>query len=179
MPGHAQTALSAYPELSCFGLPAKIPLQGFTDNIFCAGKDKTLRFLKNVLDEICTLFPSPYIHLGGDEALKGNWNTCPDCRKRIADQGLKNSHDLQLWFSAEMANYLKSKGRKAIFWGDVVYREGYPLPDNVVIQWWNYRGHRDLTLRNALKGNHPVVCSGIFFNRNIGLNREASNLVLL
>lgn len=59
-------------------------------------------------------------------------NKCPDCQKRIADLGLKNSHDLQLWFSAQMAEYLKSKGKKAIFWGDVVYNDGYPLPDNIV-----------------------------------------------
>ena len=124
MPGHAEAALSAYPELGCFGLPVEIPQSGFTQNIFCAGKDGTLRFLKNVLDEVCALFPSPYIHLGGDEAPKGNWDQCPDCRKRITTEGLKDSHDLQLWFSAQMANYLKSKGRKAIFWGDVVYHDG-------------------------------------------------------
>lgn len=109
------------------GLPVEIPQSGFTQNIFCAGKDGTLRFLKNVLDEVCALFPSPYIHLGGDEAPKGNWDQCPDCRKRITTEGLKDSHDLQLWFSAQMANYLKSKGRKAIFWGDVVYHERLPV----------------------------------------------------
>lgn len=159
MPGHAEAALTAYQEIGCFNQPIEIPLHGFTKNIFCAGKDETLYFLKNVLDEVCALFPSQYIHLGGDEAPKGNWDECPDCQKRITEHSLKDSHDLQLWFSAEMANYLKSKGRKAIFWGDVVYQDGYPLPDNVVIQWWNYRGHRDLGLRNALKHNYPVICS--------------------
>lgn len=161
--GHAEAALSAYPELGCFGLPVEIPQSGFTQNIFCAGKDGTLRFLKNVLDEVCALFPSPYIHLGGDEAPKGNWDQCPDCRKRITTEGLKDSHDLQLWFSAQMANYLKSKGRKAIFWGDVVYHDGYPLPDNTVIQWWNYRGHKDLALRNAVKHHYPVICSSNYY----------------
>lgn len=76
---------------------------------------------------------------------------------------LKDSHDLQLWFSAQMANHLKQKGRKAIFWGDVVYQDGYPLPDNTVIQWWNYRGHKDLALRNALKHNYPVICSSNYY----------------
>lgn len=159
MPGHAEAALNAHPELSCFGQPAEIPQRGFTKNIFCAGKDGTIRFLKNVLDEVCALFPSTYIHLGGDEAPKGNWDICPDCQKRIVGLGLKDSHDLQLWFSAQMAEYLKAKGRKAIFWGDVVYHDGYPLPDNVVIQWWNYRGHKELALRNAIKHNYPVICS--------------------
>lgn len=87
----------------------------------------------------------------------------PDCRKRITTEGLKDSHDLQLWFSAQMANYLKSKGRKAIFWGDVVYHDGYPLPDNTVIQWWNYRGHKDLALRNAVKHHYPVICSSNYY----------------
>ena len=163
MPGHAEAALHSYPELGCFNRPVEIPKLGFTPNIFCAGKENTLQFLKNVLDEICTLFPSSYIHLGGDEAPKDNWNKCPDCQKRITDLGLKNSHDLQLWFSAQMAEHLKSKGKKAIFWGDVVYNDGYPLPDNIVIQWWNYRGHKDLALRNALRHHYPVICSTNYY----------------
>ncbi len=163
MPGHAEAALSSYPELGCFGLPVQVPQHGFTQNIFCAGKDDVLQFLKNVLDEVCELFPSPYIHLGGDEAPKGNWNKCPDCQKRISTMNLKDSHDLQLWFSAQMAEHLKSKGRKSIFWGDVVYHDGYPLPDNIVIQWWNYRAHKDLALRNAIKHHYPVICSSNYY----------------
>ena len=164
MPGHAEAALASYPELGCFGQPVEIPKTGFTKNIFCAGKNHTIQVLKDILDEVCQLFPSPYIHLGGDEAPKGNWNECTDCQKRIAENGLKDSHDLQLWFSAEMATHLKSKGRKAMFWGDVIYQTGFPLPDNVVIQWWNYRGHKDLALRNALKAGYPVVCSSNYYN---------------
>lgn len=163
MPGHAEAALTAYPELGCFGTPIEIPETGFTSNIFCAGKEKTILFLKNVLDEVCELFPSTYIHLGGDEAPKGNWDKCPDCQQLIKEKKLKDSHDLQLWFSSEMANYLKYKGRKAIFWGDVVYEDGYPLPDNVAIQWWNWRGHRDLALRNAIRHKHPVICSTNYY----------------
>ena len=164
MPGHAEAALASYPELGCFGLPVEIPKQGFTKNIFCAGKEHTIRVLKDILDEVCDLFPSSYIHLGGDEAPKGNWDECPDCQKRIRDLNLKDSHDLQLWFSAEMAGHLQTKGRKAIFWGDVLYRTGYPLPENVAIQWWNYRGHGDLALRNAHKLGYPVVCSSNYYN---------------
>ena len=164
MPGHAEAALASDPELGCFGQPVEIPQQGFTKNIFCAGKDHTIRVLKDVLDEVCALFPSTYIHLGGDEAPKGNWDECPDCQQRIKDLGLKDSHDLQLWFSAEMAKHLQTKGRKAVFWGDVIYRTGYPLPENVVIQWWNYRGHGDLALRNAHQLGYPVICSSNYYN---------------
>lgn len=62
-----------------------------------------------------------------------------------------------------MADYLKQKGRKAIFWGDVIYKDGYPLPDNVVIQWWNWRGHRDLALKNAIRHNYPVICGTNYY----------------
>lgn len=163
MPGHAEAALVAYPELGCFGDTIQVPENGFTQNIFCAGKTHTLDFLKNVLDEVCELFPSEYIHLGGDEAPKGNWDTCPDCGQCIKEHGLKDSHDLQLWFSAQMANYLKNKGRKAIFWGDVVYQNGYALPDNVVIHWWNWRGHKDTAFKEALKRNLPVICGTNYY----------------
>ncbi len=163
MPGHAEAALNSYPRLGCFNIPVKVPQSGFTQNIFCAGKDSTLTFLQNVLDEVCRMFPSAYIHLGGDEAPKGNWDKCTDCQARIAKEKLKDSHDLQLWFSARMANYLKQKGRKAIFWGDVIYKDGYPLPDNVVIQWWNWRGHKDLALKNAVRHNYPVICGTNYY----------------
>ena len=163
IPGHAEAALNAYPEYGCFGELAKIPETGFTECIFCAGKDSTLNFLKDVLDEVCELFPSDYIHLGGDEAPKGNWDKCPDCNRRIAENGLKDSHELQLWLSAQMASYLKSKGRKAIFWEDVINNADYPLPDNVVIQWWNYRGNKDRNFRKALKSGYPVICSPNYY----------------
>lgn len=163
MPGHAEAALSAYPALGCFGGPVEVPEQGFTEQIFCAGKDETLRFLQTVLDEVCELFPSAYIHLGGDEAPKGNWDKCPDCRARRQREGLADSHDLQRWFAVQMADYLKRKGRKAVFWDDVVAREGRPLPDNAVIQWWNYRGGGEQGLRNALKQGLPVICSPNYY----------------
>ena len=163
MPGHAEAALAAYPGLSCFGLPVEIPKTGFTHQIFCAGKERVMLFLKNVLDEVCQLFPSEYIHLGGDEAPKDNWDICPDCQKRLRENKLKDSHDLQLWFAAQMSMHLKQRGRKAVFWGDVVYREGYPLPDNTIIQWWNYRGHQELAVHNAWKNGHPVICSPNYY----------------
>ncbi len=159
IPGHCEAALFSYPEYGCFGRRPEIPQTGFTDCIFCAGKDSTLEFLKDVLDEVCELFPSEYIHLGGDEAPKGNWDRCPDCGRRISENGLKDSRELQLWLSAVMASYLKTKGRKAIFWEDVISEADYPLPDNVVIQWWNYRRNADRNYRKAIEKGYPVICS--------------------
>lgn len=163
IPGHSSAALTAYPSLGCFNEPIRIPTKGFTEQIFCAGKDSTIKFLKDVLDEVCDLFPSKYIHIGGDEAPKGNWNKCPDCQKRIKDLLLENTHQLQLWLTSEIANYLKAKGRKAICWGDVVYHDGYKLPDNIIVQWWNWRYHKDLAVKAAKRNNLKIICSSNYF----------------
>ena len=163
IPGHSSAALTAYPSLGCFNEPIRIPVKGFTEQIFCAGKDATLQFLKNVLDEVCEIFPSEYIHIGGDEAPKGNWNKCPDCQKRIKDHKLKDAHQLQLWLTSEIANYLETKGRKAICWGDVVYHRGYELPDNIIVQWWNWRRHKDLAVKEAKQRNLKVICSSNYY----------------
>lgn len=163
MPGHAEAALSAYPEMSCFGEVPEIPEQGFTQNIFCAGKSVTLRFLQDILDEVCSLFPSPYIHLGGDEAPKENWNKCPDCQNKIKKEGLKNSHELQQWFSSQMAAYLKQKGRKAIFWDDILDGNDYPLPDNVVVHWWNWRARKEFPYRKAVERGYEIICGTNYY----------------
>lgn len=163
IPGHAEAALMSYPEFGCFNETPEIPEYGFTQNIFCGGKMATLCFLKEVLDEVCDLFPSGYIHLGGDEAPKGNWDKCPDCQARLNQLGLENSHALQLWLSAELATYLKGKGRKVIFWEDVLLGKELKLPDNAVIQWWNWRVHRETLYREALRRGHEVICGTNYY----------------
>jgi len=164
IPGHSEAALVAYPWASCTGSDIKVPEVGFSDNIFCAGKDTTIAMLETILDEICDIFPSEYIHIGGDEAPKGNWDKCPHCIGRINNLGLKDSHDLQLWLAARMATHLKTRNRKAVMWGDVVYSIGYPLPDNCVVQWWNFRSKGDLAVRNALKSGLEVILSPNYYN---------------
>ncbi len=165
MPGHAEAALSVFPEYTCFNKPVTIPEVGFTPQIFCAGKPETINFLKDILDEVCELFPSEYIHLGGDEALKDNWDQCPDCQHVIHKQGLKDSHDLQIWFSNEMAAYLKTKGRKAIFWDDVIAKEGnIEIAENAVIHWWQYRGRKDQPLKKALSSGREILCGTNNYN---------------
>lgn len=162
LPGHSEAALSAYPKLSCFNeIPKSV--MGFSSNLFCGGNPNTYSFIKDILDEVCELFPSKYIHLGGDEAPKKNWDQCNKCQQKIKDEELKDSHDLQLYFSAELANYLKTKNKKAIFWGDVVYEKGHPLPDNSVIQWWNYRRHKTKGLHNAIAQGHEVICNSNYY----------------
>ena len=164
IPGHAEAALYAYPLLGCTNQKPPIPETGFTPNIFCAGSDFTVVFLKRVLLEICDIFPFEYIHLGGDEAPKDNWDSCPKCRMKVRKLGLKDSHQLQLWLSAELANHLATLGRKAVFYDDLVNNaDGFPLPNNVVIQWWNYRTSGDKGLMNALRHGYEVICATNYY----------------
>lgn len=164
IPGHSEAALNAYPSLGCRGVAPKVPAEGFTPDIFCAGNDSTITALKLILDEVCRMFPGEYIHLGGDEAPKDNWNACPRCRERIRREGLADSHDLQLWLSAEMARYVGEKGRKAIFWDDVVSGGGtVRLPENAVVQWWNYRGRKNHAVDSARAAGLPLIASPNYY----------------
>lgn len=134
LPGHALAALAAFPELSCTGGPFQTGCRwGVEPDIFCAGNDETLRFLEGVLDEVIALFPSTYIHCGGDEAPKDRWQKCPKCQKRLADLGLKNYHELQSWFVQHFANYLKDRGRNLIGWDEIL--EG-GLPKGAAVMSW-------------------------------------------
>jgi len=172
VPGHSEAALTAYPEYTCFK-KAPESVMAFSSHIFCGGNEKTYTFLQDVLDEVCELFPSKYIHLGGDEAPKKDWNVCLACQGKIKEESLKNSHDLQLYFSNRLAKYLNTKGRTTIFWGDVVHNdwggtdeiheEGVSLPEDVIFDWWNYRRHKDLTMKKAIKKGHRVIANTNYY----------------
>ena len=134
MPGHSLAALAAYPELSCTGGPFEVATHfGIFPDIFCAGKETVFTFLKDVLDEVLDLFPSPYIHIGGDEAPKQRWKSCPDCQRRIREEGLKDAHALQVYFTNRIAAYLDSKGRNTIGWNEIL-QPG--LVESAVVQFW-------------------------------------------
>src|SRR6266496_1869237 len=150
MPGHCSGAIAAYPFLSCFpNESTKHPPQcawsgdttgkqvqqtwGVFDDVYCAGKDSTFKFLQDVLDEVMALFPSKYIHVGGDESPKANWKRCPLCQKRIKDEHLKDEHELQSYFIQRMEKYLNSKGRTLIGWDEIL--EGGLAPNAVVMSW--------------------------------------------
>ena len=162
VPGHSEAALIAYPEYSC---TKKAPesVMGFSSNLFCGGNEETYVFLKNILDEVCDLFPSEYIHLGGDEAPKDNWDNCPVCQDKIIEEGLKNSDELQIYFSIRLANYLNNKSKKVILWGDVIENSIIKLPKNVVIYWWNYRKMNDIAYKNAREIGNKVICGTNYY----------------
>ena len=155
MPGHALAALAAYPDLSCIGGSFQVATHfGIYPDIFCAGKEATFIFLQNVLDEILELFPSPYIHIGGDEAPKKRWKTCPDCQQRIHAEKLKDEHSLQVYFTNRIAAYLESKGRHAMGWNEILQAG---LARSAVVQFW--LGDRANLLRAVRNDQRAIVMS--------------------
>lgn len=130
MPGHILAAEENYKGISCF---EQTGWGGFFTSPACPGKDTAMEFCKNVYAEICQLFPYEYVHIGGDEVDKANWKKCPDCQKRMKDNGLKTEEELQSWFIHEMEKFLNSKGKKMIGWNEII--EG-GLSETSTIMWW-------------------------------------------
>lgn len=151
MPGHAVAALQAFPQLSCSGTPVP-PFNrwGVSEDVFCAGKEETYEFLEGVLTDVAELFPYEYIHIGGDECPKVRWEACPDCQKRIADNNLKDEHELQSYLVRRMEAFLAAKGKKIIGWDEIL--EG-GIADNAAVMSW--RGHAGGI--NAANMGHDVV----------------------
>lgn len=139
MPGHALAALAAYPALGCTGGPyATATFWGVFDDVFCAGNDSTFVFLQQVLDEVMQLFPSRYIHIGGDECPKTRWKACAKCQQRIQALSLKDEHDLQSYFIQRIEKYVNSKGRAIIGWDEIL--EGGLAPNATVMSWRGEEG---------------------------------------
>ena len=140
LPGHMIAAMAAYPELGCTGGPYKVwTIWGVANEVLCPGKEKTFEFIEGVLDEIMELFPSEYIHIGGDECPKSAWEKCPDCQKRIAELGLKTDEKhtaeqyLQNYVTARVQEYLNAHGRKIIGWDEIL--EGNLAKGATVMSW--------------------------------------------
>ncbi|WP_264531563.1 family 20 glycosylhydrolase [Flavobacterium sp. N502540] len=135
MPGHATAAVTAYPNLSCFpDRPYKvIEYWGVFEDIFCAGKEETFTFLEDVLTEVMALFPSKYIHIGGDECPKARWKECPNCQKKIKELGLKNEHELQTYLTTRIEKFLNNNGRQILGWDEML--EGGLTPNAAVMSW--------------------------------------------
>jgi hexosaminidase len=139
MPGHAEAAIAAYPELGCRGDQIQTERTfGVFDPIFCAGQESTFTFLENVLTEVIALFPGTYIHIGGDEAPKTRWKECPHCQKRIKDHSLKDEHELQSYFINRIEKFVNSKGKQIIGWDEIL--EGGLAPNATVMSWRGEEG---------------------------------------
>ena len=151
MPGHAQAALAAYPELSCTGGPFEVGTEwGVMDEIFCP-KEETFALLEDVIDEVITLFPYNYIHIGGDEAPKTRWEKCAHCQAMIKRLGLKDEHELQSYFITRMEKYINSKGKKIIGWDEIL--EGGLAPNATVMSWRGEEG----AVHAAKQGNDAIM----------------------
>jgi hexosaminidase len=151
MPGHALAALAAYPKISCTGGPFDVRTRwGIEENVFCAGKDETFDFLEDVLTEVTDLFPSEYIHIGGDECPRVKWEKCPACQARIKKEGLKDEKELQSYFIRRIEKFLNSKGRSIIGWDEIL--EGGLPPDATVMSWRGIKGGIE-----AARQGHDVI----------------------
>lgn len=151
MPGHAMAALASYPELGCTGGPYQVrTFWGVEDDVFCAGNEQVFTFLENVLDEVLALFPSEFIHIGGDECPKVRWEKCPKCQETIRKNGLEDEHELQSYFIRRIEEYLNRKGRRLIGWDEIL--EGGLAPNATVMSWRGSEGG----IRAAKQG-HDVV----------------------
>jgi len=153
MPGHSLAALASYPELGCTGGPYKVETEwGVFKDVYCVGNPKTFDFLKDVLDEVIELFPSKYIHIGGDEAPTYQWEHCNKCKALMKIEGMYSAHELQPYLLKKINAYLQSKGKQMIGWDEIADGE---LPEGDIIQSW--RGMKGA--EKALAQNHQTIVS--------------------
>lgn len=153
IPGHFRAALAAHPEFSCTGGPFEVRTRwGIEPDILCAGNDAAIAFVKDVLGEVCDLFPSRFIHIGGDEAPRDRWKACPKCQARIKAEGLKGEAQLQTWLNHRLEDFLASRGRRLIGWDEIL--EGGLTPGAAVMSWRGTAG--GIAAANA---GHDVVMS--------------------
>lgn len=152
MPGHSQAAIAAYPWLSCTGKKIEVAKGwGVFNDVYCT-KDSTFQFLEDVLDEVMALFPSKYIHIGGDECPKARWKECRNCKSLMKKEKLKTEEELQSFFTRRIENYVNSKGRQIIGWDEIL--EGGLAPNAAVMSWRGTKGGIE-----AAKQKHFVVMS--------------------
>ena len=168
MPGHMKAALASYPELGCTGGPYEVACEyGVLDDVLCAGRESTMDFARNVLDEVMDIFPSPFIHLGGDECPKVRWEACPHCQARIRELGLKTDGAktaeelLQSWFMDRIAGYVEARGRRVIAWNDVLVGwdnrvSGAPSKKTVIAGWM-----RTVSAEIAAREGYDAILSPI------------------
>ena len=169
LPGHTSAVLAAYPQLGCEDKEYKVANRwGVIRDVLCAGNPASLDLFKDIMDEVCELFPGKYIHLGGDECVKDRWKACPKCQKKIRELGLKDGSRyskedyLQSWFMGEVASFVQSKGKRVIGWDEIL--EGVPMDDSVIMSWRGTEG--GIT---AARMGHDVVMtptSDMYFDQS-------------
>ena len=156
LPGHAVSALTSYPWLGCKGEGYEVRRRwGISKEVFCPGKETTFEFLQNVFAEVLELFPSEFIHIGGDECPKDSWKQCPLCQERIRTEGLKDEFELQSYTVRRMEKWLREHGRKIIGWDEIL--EGGVSPTATVMSWRGSKGG----IAAAKAGNHVIMTPNV------------------
>ncbi len=157
MPGHFKAALAAYPQYSCREEAMKVS-EGFgiSPDILCAGKEEAYEFCFNILDEVAELFPYKYIHLGGDEALKLYWLQCPDCQRKMKENGLRDEEQLQGYFMSKMTEHLNKKGKTVINWNDGML--GGNLSGDMAVQYWKEtKACKEVAKKEGAEGRQIIL----------------------
>lgn len=178
MPGHMQAALASYPSLGCTGGPYEVACRyGVLDDVLCVGRDASIEFIKDVLSEVMDIFPSEYIHLGGDECPKVRWKECAHCQARIKELGIKAKGSktaeelLQSWFMDEIARFVEERGHKVIAWNDVLLGwnnvvSGAPSKNTIIAGWM-----RPVSTDIAVKEGYNAIlcpCGHVYFSAREG-----------
>ena len=170
VPGHIRALLAAHPEFACREGLSRTPrtMNGIEDDVLCAGNDEAIRFMEQVYDEVCALFPGRYIHIGGDECPKKRWKACPKCQARMKSLGLKGEDELQAWVTRHFTDYLAKKGRRAIGWDEIL--AGNPDTETVVHNWRK----PEYGIEAAEKGHDVVVSvrSSTYFSLSQGVKED-------
>lgn len=170
MPGHATAALASYPYLGCKGSGYKVMEEwGISKDVYCAGKESTFKFLEDVLTEVMKLFPSEYIHVGGDECPKDAWKECPLCQKRIKDESLKDEAGLQSYFTDRIEKFLNQHGRKLIGWDEIL--EGGISKTATVMSWRGAKGG----IKAASMGNDVIMSPNTYCYLDYYQSTDAKN----
>ena len=172
MPGHMVAALASYPELGCTKGPYEVRTRwGISKDVLCAGRESTFEFVEGVLAEVLELFPSKYIHVGGDECPKHRWKECPDCQKRIKEEGLKDEFELQSYFIHRVEKFLAKNGRHLIGWDEIL--EGGISKTATIMAWRGAkRGIEAAKLGNNVIMTPTHFCYLDYANTS---NREKNN----
>ena len=182
LPGHVFAALAAYPEFACLpeNLKARSPrlIWGIEKDVLCLGNDKAIKFMEDVVDYVCRLFPSEVIHIGGDECPQERWKACPKCQKRIRDEGLGDEKGLQPWITKHFVKFLAARGKRSLGWDEYLLGEG--IPKSAIGMSWRTgksggAGHDWLSPADIAARGHDVVMapsSSCYLDRVQGLDAD-------
>jgi hexosaminidase len=161
LPGHASAAIAAYPELSCRRQKLEVPTTfGIFDHVLCVGSRESMDFVREVIREVCTLFPGPWVHIGGDEVPTTQWESCRVCADHMKEHGIGSYRALQEWFTREVSSMVEAEGKIPIGWNEII--DGEITSEGPVVQFWMPLKGRIKRMREAISTGRSVILSEYF-----------------